>query len=79
MGVWAGSHHIVAVTETRQALAAGNNADGQCDVSHWRDIVAVAAGSRHTVGLCADGSVLATGCNDDGQCEVGNWVDLRVP
>ena len=36
---------------------------GQCDVSDWTDIVAVAAGDFHTVGLRSDGTVVAAGSN----------------
>ena len=39
------------------------NYAGQCDVSGWRDIVAVAAGKFHTVGLKRDGTVVAVGWN----------------
>ena len=42
-------------------VAAGDNDNGQCNVSSWRDIVAVAAGVYHTVGLKADGTVVAVG------------------
>ena len=41
-------------------VAVGNNADGQCDVSDWTDIVAIAAGTNFTVGLKSDGTVIAT-------------------
>ena len=46
------------------------------DISHWKDIVAVAAGGLHVVGLKADGTVVATGSNDCGQCEVSDWTDV---
>ena len=52
---------------------------GQCDVSEWRDIVAIAAGEAHTVGLRADGTVVATkytGDNSYGQCDVTGWQDI---
>jgi len=45
------------------------------DVSHWRDIVAIAVGNEHTVGLKADGTVVAVGRND-GQCNTGSWRDI---
>lgn len=34
---------------------------GQCDVSKWKDITAVAASSSYTVGVKKDGTVVATG------------------
>ena len=33
---------------------------GQCEVSDWKDIVAVSAGEYYTVGLKKDGTVVAT-------------------
>lgn len=52
---------------------------GQCDVSDWKDIVAVAAGDMNTVGLKEDGTVVAVGYNGFGQCDVDHWKDIRVP
>ena len=57
----------------------GNNAYGKCDVSNWKDIVAVSAGDSHTVGLKADGSVVAVGDNYYGQRDVDDWADIKVP
>ncbi len=57
-------------------IAVGDNAFGQCNVTGWRDVIAIAASDSHTVGLRADGTILAVGCNDDGQCDVGNWSDI---
>ena len=66
----------VAVKSDGTVVATGNNDDGQCDVSAWRDIVAVAASSSHTVGLKSDGTVVATGSNSSGQCNVSAWEDI---
>ena len=63
-------------------LAAGPNKDGQCNVSRWRDIVAIATSGWHTVGLRSDGTVVATGSNKNGygrfagQCDVSEWQDI---
>jgi len=57
-------------------VAVGNNDKGQCNVSGWRDIVAVAAGVDRTVGLKADGTVVAVGNNEKGQCNVSGWRDI---
>ncbi len=57
-------------------LAMGDNEKGQCNVSDWRDIVAITAGDEHTVGLRADGTVVAVGNNKDGQCNVSDWQDI---
>ena len=50
--------------------------DGRCNVSEWRDIVAIAAGEHHSVGLCSDGTVVAVGDNEEGQCNVSDWRDI---
>jgi alpha-tubulin suppressor-like RCC1 family protein len=65
-------------------VAVGENKYGQCDLSGWRDIVAIAAGNghignSHTVGLEADGTVSAVGWNKHGQCDVGGWRGIQRP
>lgn len=58
------------------AIAVGNNEYGQCNVSEWKDIIAIAAGGCHMVGLKSDGTVVAAGDNEDGQCNVSEWKDI---
>ena len=72
----AGWCHTVGVKGDGTVAAVGNNTDGQCDVSGWRDVVAVAAGNDHTAGLKKDGTVVAVGKNDWGQCNVSGWRDI---
>ncbi|MNJ73831.1 hypothetical protein D3C77_706790 [compost metagenome] len=60
-------------------VAVGWNEQGQCDVSSWRDIVAVAAGCTHTIGLKSDGTVVAVGSNEFGQCDVSGWYGIQIP
>ena len=55
------------------------NDDGQCDVSGWRDIVAISAGSQNTVGLKSDGTVVAVGSNENNRSNVSDWRDIRLP
>ena len=50
--------------------------DGQCDVSGWRDIVAISAGYNHTVALKADGRLVAVGYNGCGEINVSGWRDI---
>ena len=57
-------------------VAAGDNYQGQRNVSGWTDIVDVAAGLWHTVGLKVDGTVVAVGGSDYGRCDVGSWTDI---
>jgi len=52
---------------------------GQCDVSDWKDIVAISAAGYVTVGLKADGTVVAVGENRQGQCNVSEWTDIMLP
>lgn len=66
-----GNEHTVLLREDGTVLAAGDDRFGQCDVSSWTDVVAVAAGAYHTLGLRADGTVLAAGDDRYGQCDVG--------
>ena len=68
--------HTVGLRSDGTVVAVGSNRYGQCDVSDWTDIVAVAAGGLHTVGLRADGTVLAVGTNSSGECDIGNWTDI---
>ena len=68
--------HTVGLKSDGTVVAVGYNGNGQCAVSGWKDIIAVAAGTEHTVGLKYDGMVVATGDNKDGQCDVSEWTDI---
>jgi len=72
----AGYTHTVALKSNGTVVAVGDNADGQCNVASWNDIIAVSARTYHTVGLKKDGTVVATGRNADGQCNVSSWNDI---
>ena len=74
-----GLHHTLGLKNDGTVLAVGENNAGQCDISDWRDIVAIATDYEHTVGLKSNGTVLAVGNNDDGQCEVSDWRDIKLP
>ena len=65
-----GNEHTVLLKEDGTVTAAGDNSFGQCSVSDWTDVIAVAAGAYHTVGLKADGTLLAAGDDRYGQCDV---------
>ena len=76
--IGSGNSHV-GLKADGTVVAAGDNRFGECEVSGWRDIVAVAAGECHTVGLKADGTVVATEYTGDyyhGQCEVSGWRDI---
>ena len=71
----AGDDHTVGLKSDGTVVAVGSNRYGQCDVSQWRDNVAVNAG-WHTVGLKSDGTVVVVGSNKYGQCDVSQWTDI---
>ncbi len=56
--------HVVGLKADGTVLAAGNNDEGQCEVSHWRNIVQVATTLGVTYGLQADGTVVSTKRNE---------------
>ena len=72
----AGAWHTVGLKSDGTVVAVGNNRYGQCNVSRWRDIVAVSAGDNYTVGLKSDSTVVAVGDNEGGQCNVISWRDI---
>ena len=76
MAVSAGGAHTVGLKSDGTVVACGDNKCGQCNVSNWKDALAVAASLRYTVGLKSDGTVVACGENDDGQCDVSSWTDI---
>ena len=67
-----GGNHTVGLQSDGTVFAVGKNADGQCDVREWTDIVAISAGEHLTVGLKSDGTVVAVGDND----YVSEWADI---
>ena len=78
----AGRRHTVGRLPDGRVVAVGADSAGECRVSQWRDVVAVAAGNvhaasntgrSHTLGLRSDGTVLACGWNAQGQCNVQDW------
>ena len=71
-----GSYHTIGLKDNGSVVAIGDNAEGQCNTSGWKNMVAVSAGRYHSVGLKADGTVVAAGYNHDGQCNVGNWSNI---
>lgn len=56
----AGNTHTVGLKADGTVVAVGENGCGQCDVTGWKDIVAVSAGDSHTVGLKTDGTIVVT-------------------
>lgn len=71
-----GLFHTVGLKTDGTVVAVGDDSNGQCDVSTWKDIVAVDAGFRYTIGLKSDGTVVAVGWNNWGQCDISDWKDI---
>ena len=71
-----GFYHTVGLRADGTVLACGDDSYGQCGVSGWRDITAVAAGAYHTAALRSDGTVAAVGRDTEGQCGVSDWTDI---
>ena len=59
-------------------VAVGDNYDGQCNVTGWRDIVAISAAGARTIGLKSDGTVVAVGDNTYGENDIGGWRDITA-
>ena len=72
----AGDDHTVGLKQDGTVVAVGDNYGSRCNVSGWKDIIAVSAGYRHTVGLKKDGTVVAVGGNGKGQCDVSGWKNI---
>jgi len=72
----AGLAHTVGLRSSGAVVAVGHNRFGQCDVSGWRKIVAVAADSRYTVGLRSDGTVVITDSHSPSGRDVSDWKDI---
>ncbi len=64
------AHHTVILLSDGSVVAFGDNSFGQCDVSLWKNVVAIDVGEYHTVALLSDGSVRACGATAFGQCSV---------
>ena len=71
-----GDEVIVGLRSDGTVVATGDNSEGQCNVSGWKNIVAVAADEGHTVGLRSDGTVVATGNNSYGKCNTRSWRNI---
>ena len=65
---------------SRYYKSSPSSSEGKCNVSSWRNIVAICASDHHTVGLKSDGTVVATHGellgDGDGQCNVSSWRNI---
>ena len=74
--VCAGAMQTVCLKSDGTVMAVGSNMYNQCDVSGWKNIVAVSATGWHTVGLKSDGTVMAAGSNMYNECDVSGWENI---
>ena len=73
-----GASHIVGLKNDGTVVAAGDNSFGQCNVSNWKNVIAISARSNQTVALLSDGTVVETGTRY-GNADVSmarNWKDM---
>lgn len=70
-----GTAHAVRVLPHGRACARGANDLGQCEVTGWRNVTAVACGASHTVAV-ADGRIYAVGQDRAGQCDTGTLNEV---
>ena len=75
----ASKDHVVMLRADGTVAAAGNNDSGQCNVSDWKNIVAVYAEDSVTYGIKEDGSIAVTGhVVFDWQREVAEWTNMAA-
>lgn len=72
--VAAGSDYAVGLKSDGTVVAIGDNEYGKCNVSGWRDIVAISAGYNFTIGLKLDGTVVTAGDRLNGL--ISEWRDI---
>lgn len=78
----AGNRHVVGLRIDGTVMAEyihSDNYKGVCNVSQWRDIVAVSAGECNTIGLKANGTVVGTEVallHNTGQNNIKDWTDI---
>ncbi|GHV35982.1 hypothetical protein FACS1894187_09810 [Synergistales bacterium] len=73
----AGNYHTVGLKSDGTVVAVGNNNNKQCDVSEWRDIVAISARYSYTIGLKSDGTVVtASGSDYYKRSNASEWRDI---
>ena len=74
--------HLVGLKTDGTVVAAGNNQEGQCDVSGWRNIISIAVCEGLTVGVRSDGTVVTAGKilygDDSVREELETWTDITA-
>ena len=70
----AGAYHTVGLKSDGTVVAAGRNDEGQCEVSGWTNVTAVACTDYNTLALLGDGTVVSAGYQDFAALE--GWKDM---
>lgn len=71
-------YHAVAVRSDGTVVAKGRNDHGQCNVSGWKNVVAVACDADGTVGVTSSGRVLYAGDNSHKQADCTAWYGIKA-
>ena len=72
------SSHIVVVRPDGTVVATGSNDYGQCNVSKWRNVIAVHCDSFGTVGVTSAGTVYYAGRNSENQAQCCRWRGIKA-
>ncbi len=73
----ASNSHVVGLKEDGTVVAVGENNNGQCNVSEWRNIIDIAVGGNRTVAVHEDGTVVYTADIDAyGHTSLAHWENI---
>ena len=73
----AGTSNTFGVRANGEVVAVGANSFGQCNVTHWQDIVSVSASGDATIGVLSDGTAVAVGNATYGATFVWDWTEIQ--
>lgn len=73
-----GGSHLLALCRGGRVVAAGNDADGCCRVSDWKNVASVQACDRYSLGLCENGQVRYAGAPYTPVAEAASWEHIRL-
>lgn len=76
VSVAASGYHTIVLMSDGTLQAFGKNNSGQCNISHWSDIVSVSAGSDTTYGIKRDGTIIYKGYISYSQLALKNWYRI---
>ena len=73
-----GDYHVVGLKSDGTVVASGDNGYGQCDVSEWKDVVAIWSDNIVTIGLTEDGKILKAGRFMGDKYEADTWPGIKT-